>query len=86
MEKYTEEQKKQYNEYWSYFYGTDYHDYYRDCMAQGAEGSTDTSKAGSESQEGAQTQEGEQNAKKKTKKRRQQQQKRDEGIVFRDHF
>ena len=34
MEKYTEEQKKSYNEYWSYYYGTEYHDYYGDCMAQ----------------------------------------------------
>ncbi|XP_052239188.1 HIV Tat-specific factor 1-like [Dreissena polymorpha] len=34
MLKYTDEQKKQYNEYWSYYYGSDYHDYYADCMAQ----------------------------------------------------
>ena len=42
MEKFSDEERKQYNEYWSYYYTTEYHDYYGDCMAQfaAAEGQT----------------------------------------------
>lgn len=72
MEKYTEEQKKQYNDYWSYYYGTEHHDYYSDCMAQGA-GETPTAEG--ETEEGKEGQDG----KKKAKKRKHQPQKRDEG-------
>lgn len=75
MEKYTEEQKKEYNDYWSYYYGTDFHDYYADCMAQYAEGS----KEGSQEGEGAEPKEGEEEGgKKKGKKRKPQQ--RDQGM------
>lgn len=70
MEKYTEEQKKQYNEYWSYYYGTEYHDYYSDCLAQdaAAEAKTDPNDKGSEEKEGKEEENKE--GKKKAKKRK----------------
>ena len=93
MENYTEEEKKQYNEYWSYYYGTEYHDYYADCMNQsytteqssGVEGQTDASsqKEGSDSQMAGkenQSEEGAKGDKKKGKKRKgAAQQQRPEG-------
>ena len=70
MEKYTEEEKKQYNDYWSYYYGTDHHDYYTDCMAQEQETpSTTMGDTGADKEDG----------KKKGKKRKQPMPKREEG-------
>lgn len=75
MENYTEEQKKQYNEYWSYYYNTEYHDYYADCMAQYV---SDEAAAGIEGEKQEKIEE-DQDGKKKGKKRKGQQQQREEG-------
>ena len=85
MEKFTEEEKKQYNEYWSYYYGTEYHDYYGDCLAQFAategqivEGEGQVKGQGQKEETEGEEKEGE---KKKGKKRKGgAQQKRPEGL------
>ena len=96
MENYTEEEKKQYNDYWNYYYGTQDHDYYADCMNQSyatehqvlqGEGQTGQGqKSGNGDQitgKENQTEEGTKGDKKKGKKRKgAAQQERPEGNLF----
>lgn len=86
MDKFSDEEKKQYNEYWSYYYKTDYHDYYGDCIAQlaASEGQTGESKGHSQINDQKEPTDGQdaekEGEKKKGKKRKGgTQQKRPEG-------
>ena len=86
MDKFSDEEKKQYNEYWSYYYKTDYHDYYGDCIAQlaASEGQAGESKGHSQINDQKEPTDGQdaekEGEKKKGKKRKGgTQQKRPEG-------
>ena len=96
MENYTEEEKKQYNDYWNYYYGTQDHDYYADCMnqsyateqqvLQGEGQAGQVQRSGNEDQitgKENQTEEGTKGDKKKGKKRKgAAQQERPEGNLI----